>query len=89
MTLFSCAWSSVGLNDRSNPVRGFGVWNFWRVRSLVLVDEPGFRRVRSLVFPNFGPGFGSFLAEQVRNSGFLEGFERVRSLVLVDKPGFE
>ena len=36
--------SSVG----SNPVHGFEVRDYCRVR----VDEPGFRRVRSLVFPN-------------------------------------
>ena len=40
-------------------------------------------------FSGFGPGFGSFLAEQVRSSGFLEGFQRVQSSVLVDESGFE
>ena len=33
--------------------------------------------------------FGPFLAEQVRSSGFLEGFKRVRISFLVDEPGFE
>ena len=33
--------TSVG----SNPVCGFRVWDFRRVRGSVLVDEPGFRRV--------------------------------------------
>ena len=30
-------------------------------------------------FSRFGPGFGSFLAEQVECSGFLEGFEWIGS----------
>ena len=33
---------SVGLN----PVHGFKVWDFWRVRSLNLIGKPGFGRVR-------------------------------------------
>ena len=37
----------------------------------------------------FEPGFGLFLAEQVRSSGFLEEFECVWGSVLVDEPGFE
>ena len=45
--------------------RGFG----W-VCSSILVDEPGFNRVQSLVFSVFWPGFGPFLV-------ILEGFERV------------
>ena len=40
-------------------------------------------------FYRFGPGFGPFLAEKVRSSGFLEGFKWVRSLVLGDEPRFE
>ena len=43
---------SVGLNQ----VRGCGVWDFWRVCSSGLVDEPGLGRVRSLVFPDLGLG---------------------------------
>ena len=51
---------------------GFG----W-VHSSVLVDEPGFRLQigSNFNFSGFGPGFGPFLAEQVRSLGFLEWFE--------------
>ena len=48
----------------------FGIFGgFWWVRSSVLVDKP------SSVFPYLGLDFGPFLDEQVRSSGFLEGFE--------------
>ena len=50
--------------------RGFG----W-VCSSILVDEPGFTRVRKFDVSRFGPGSGPFLAEHVRSSGFLEGFK--------------
>ena len=36
---------------------------FWRVRSSVLLDEPGFGRNYSSVFFIFRPGFGPFLVE--------------------------
>ena len=50
---------------------------FGRVRSLVLVDKPEFKKVRSSVFPDLGLGldFSPFPAEQVRSLGFLEGFK--------------
>ena len=39
----------------------FGVFGgFGWVRSLALVDEPGFSRVRSLVFPDLGLGSAHF-----------------------------
>ena len=50
---------------RSDPVRGFKVHDFWRVRSSVLVDKPGFRKVCTLVFSGFGLGFGQILTKQV------------------------
>ena len=57
---------SVGLN----PVCGFKVRDFWRVRvglySLILVDEPGFESGLKFGFSGFGPMFGPFLVEQVR-----------------------
>ena len=39
-------------------------------------------------FSKFGVGFDLYLAEQVRSSDNLQGFERVRSSFLMDKPGF-
>ena len=54
-------------------LRLFG--GFRWVHSSTFVDEAGFRRVQILVFPDLGPGFGLFLAEQVRSSGSLEQFE--------------
>ena len=62
---------------------GFFVVFGW-VRSSILVDGPGFGRVRSSVFLDLGLGSG----KQVRSSGSLEGFERVQSLIFVDKLGF-
>ena len=42
----------------------FGIFGgFGWVCISVLVDEPGFGRVQSLVFSGFGPGFGPFQAE--------------------------
>ena len=35
----------ISVDFESNPVCGFEVRDVWRVRSLILVDEPGFRRV--------------------------------------------
>ena len=44
----------------SNPVK-FGVKVFWRVgSSSVLVDKPGFGRVRSSVFPDLGLDLAHF-----------------------------
>ena len=49
----------------------FGIFGeFGWVHSSVLVDKLGFGRFG---FSGFGPGFGLFLAEQVRSGGFLEG----------------
>ena len=68
--------TSVG----SNLVCGFRVRDFWRVCSLVLVDEPRFRKVQSY-------GFGLFLA--TKDSRCFCYFGGVQSLVLVDEPWFE
>ena len=69
---------NVRFNVGSNPVRGFEIRDFWRVRpagwfcSSILVDEPGCSKFG---FSGFGPVFGPFLADQVQSLGFLEGFE--------------
>ena len=69
-------------------VRIFG--GFRWVCNSVLVDEPGgFWKGSKFDFSEFGPGFGLFLAKQVRSLGFLDGFELVRCSVLVDEPGFK
>ena len=47
----------------SNPVHGFGVRDFLRVQ-----------KGSKFSFYRVGPGFGPFLAKQVRTLGFLEGF---------------
>ena len=62
----------VGLKFRI--FRGFG----W-VHISILVGEPWFEGGLKFGFSGFGPGFGLFLIQQVRSSGFLEveGFERV------------
>ena len=38
----------------SNPVCGFEVRYFWRILTSIFVDKPGFGRVRSLIFLDFG-----------------------------------
>ena len=58
------------------------------VLTLVLVDEPGFRRVRSSVFPYLDLGLSHFLPNIFLSSGFLDGFKLQRT-VLVDEPGLE
>ena len=45
----------------------FGIFGgFGWVSSSVLVDEPGFGRVRSSVFSRFGPVFSLFLANRFK-----------------------
>ena len=51
---------------------GFGIFGrFGWVRSSVLVVKPVIGRVRSLVFPHFGPRFSLFLAEHVSKFRFF------------------
>ena len=54
----------------------FGIFGVFRwVCSLVLVDEPGFGKVRSSVFPDLGLGSAHTWLNRFKVSGFLEGFE--------------
>ena len=51
----------VEIRVGSNPVPGFRIFGVFRwVHSSILVDEPWFRRVRSLVFPDLGLGLAHF-----------------------------
>ena len=84
--------TSVG----SNPVRGFIVRDFWRVRSSVLGGEPGFGRVRSSTsrvrcnskFKDFSKMFNivGFVGSEL---GIFGGFGWVPGSLLVGKPGSE
>ena len=52
----------------------------------ILVDESGFGRVRSSVFPDFDLGLSRFLPDRfLKFPSFLKEFKRVRSSVLVDE----
>ena len=67
----------------------FGIFGGFRwVRSSIWVDEPGFGRVRSSVFPDLGLG-STYFWPKGSKFGHFAGFKRVRSSVLVDEPGFE
>ena len=60
------------------------------VHSSVLVDEPGFRRIRSSAFPNLGMGLAHFWPNRFEVQDFWSlGFKWVRILFLVDEPGLE
>ena len=66
--------NSVG----SNIVREFEVQDFWRVRSSILVDKPGFGRVRSSVFPDLSLGLVHFWLNRFEVRAFwmgMKGFE--------------
>ena len=56
------------------------------VYSSILVDESGFGRVRSSVFPDFDLGLSRFLPDRfLKFPSFLKEFKWVRSSVLVDE----
>ena len=59
-----------------------------RVGSLVLINEPEFGMVQSLVFPDLGLGSACFWLNKFKVRAFLFVFKYVRSSVLVDKGGF-
>ena len=49
---------------------------FWWVHSSVLVDEPGFRKVRSSVFPDLGPDLAHFWLNRFKVQAFWRGSNR-------------
>ena len=58
MVLLNLFYSSILVLGRTQ-FKGlqFGIFGwYWRVHSSVLIDEPGFGKVRSSVFPDYGPG---------------------------------
>ena len=64
-------------NIGSNPVHGFEIRDFggfgW-VHSLVLVDDSGFRMVRSSVFPDLGLGSAHFWPKRFEIQAFWRGY---------------
>ena len=83
-----CLWNlrSRAYSVGSNQVRGFGIFGefgCW-VLSLVLVDEPGFGRVRTSVCPDLGMRVWPISGQTCSKFGIFGG---VRSSVLVDEPG--
>ena len=79
----------MAISVGSNPVRGFGVRDFWRVRSSVLVGESGFGKIRSSTsrvrssskFKDFSKMF-SLGSKEFKIQPL--GFEAVQSLLFLD-----
>ena len=70
----------------------FGIFGgFGWARSSVLLDKPGFRKVRSSFFPDLDLDSAHFWPNRSLKFGLfgMEGFEWVQILVLVDEPGFK
>ena len=62
--------ASVG----SNPVRGFGIFRgFGWVRSSALINEPGFGRVRILVFSDLFLGSACFCPNRFKVRALFRG----------------
>ena len=54
----------------------FGIFGgFGWVRSSILVDEPGFRRVRISVFPDLGLGLAHFWSNRFKVQAFWRGLK--------------
>ena len=70
---------AVRISVKSNPVRGFEVWVFWRVCSSILVDlVPGFGRNLGLLILDLGLGLAHSWSNRLEVRDFwrgLKGFE--------------
>ena len=69
-----CAMHRGLISQNILVVHGFDVWDFWWDRSSILVNEPGFGRVRSSVFPDLGLGSTHFWLNRFEFWTFLEAF---------------
>ena len=73
----SAFYDATTISAGSNPVIGFWSLGFlegfgW-VHSLVLVDEPGFEKAQSSVFPDLGLGLACFWLNRFKLQDFWRG----------------